>query len=92
MLAQHTHKDTEALSERRTRMRSRSLKQVKILTHDKKSVYDAVLKNVTAYGAALNVGLSERLPQNFNLHFVYDDVTVPCEVKWRRLGSVGVVF
>ncbi len=89
MLAQHT---SPGLVERRARARHKSFKHAKILFNDNKSVYDAVLKNVTAYGATLTIGLTERLPDDFKLHIVHDNVTVPCQVKWRRSDSVGVVF
>ncbi len=92
MLAQHNGGVSTTPSERRARSRSRSYKQVKILTEDNNSVFDATLKNVTAYGAALSVSLTEHLPDNFRLNFVYDDVTVPCQVRWRRIDSIGVAF
>lgn len=80
------------LYERRARARTRSFKHAKILFNDNKSVYDAVLKNVTAYGATLTVALTEALPEVFNLNIVADDVTVPCQVKWRRADCIGVAF
>lgn len=89
MLAQYTSK---GVVERRARARAKSFKHAKILFNDNKSVYDAVLKNVTAYGATLTIGLTERLPDSFKLHIVHDDVTVPCQVRWRRANSVGVMF
>lgn len=88
MLAQsETHK-----VERRARARARSFKHAKILFNDDKSIYDAVLKNVSAYGATVTVALTERLPDMFNLHIVHDNITVPCKVKWRRPDSIGVQF
>lgn len=89
MLAQHT---SPSGLERRARARARSFKHAKVVFNDNKSVYDAVLKNVTAYGATLTIGLTERLPNSFNLHIVHDNVTVPCQVKWRRADSIGVAF
>jgi len=79
-------------SERRMRARARSLKQAKILFNNNKSIYDAVLKNVSAYGATINVAQPESLPDAFNLHIVHDNFTVPCQVKWRRPDSIGVIF
>jgi len=78
--------------ERRARQRSPSFKHAKILFNDNKSVYDAVLKNVTAYGATLSIALTESLPDLFDLHIVHDNVTVPCQVKWRLSDSLGVAF
>lgn len=79
-------------NERRARPRPRSFKHAKVLFNENKSVYDAVLKNVTAYGASLNIALTESLPSAFNLHIVSEQITVPCTVKWRRSDSVGVAF
>ncbi len=92
MLAQNGIGSASPPVERRARARTRSFKHAKILFNDDKSVYDAVLKNVTAYGATLTVALTESLPDLFNLHIVADEVTVPCVVKWRRSDSVGVAF
>ena len=92
MLAQHNGGMSTTPNERRARSRSRSLKQVKILTFDNNSVFDATLKNVTAYGAALSLSAPERVPDSFKLNFVFDEITVPCKVKWRRPGSLGVTF
>lgn len=79
-------------TERRARARTRSFKHAKILFNDGKSVYDAVLKNVSAYGATISVALSEGLPEQFNLHIVHDGITVPCTVKWRQANAIGVTF
>ncbi len=78
--------------ERRARNRARSFKHAKILFNDNQSIYDAVLKNVSAYGATITVALSESLPENFDLHIVHDNITVPCKIKWRRPGTIGVMF
>lgn len=92
MLAQHESVFPSNLFERRARNRAPSYKHAKILFNGNKSVYDAVLKNITAYGATLTVSLTEKLPETFNLHFVNDNLTVSCEVKWRRADCVGVAF
>jgi len=78
--------------DRRTRNRSRSFKHAKILFNDNKSVYDAVLRNVTAYGATLEVAKPDLLPEEFRLLIVHENFTVPCAVKWRRGDSLGVSF
>lgn len=88
MLAQ----TVQTRDERRAHNRARSFKHAKIMYNDNQAIYDAVLKNVSAYGATLSVALTERLPEVFNLHIVHDNVTVPCRVKWRRPDSVGVKF
>ncbi len=78
--------------ERRARNRATTYKHAKIRFNDDKSVYDAVMRNVTAYGATLTVALTEQLPDNFNLHMVRDDLTVSCRVIWRRSDCIGVAF
>lgn len=92
MLAQHSLGSLKPKIERRARTRTRVYKHVKILFNDDKSVYDAMLKNVTAYGATLTVVSSETLPNAFNLQFVADEITVPCQVRWRKTDAVGVAF
>jgi len=79
-------------NERRARPRSPSIKHVKILFNENKSIYDGLLKNVTAYGATVSLALTETLPKTFNLQFVNDNVMVPCQIKWRRADCVGVSF
>ena len=77
---------------RRARSRARSFKLAKIMFDEDRSIYDAILKNISAYGATLNVSSTERLPDNFKLMIVQDNLTVPCHVKWRRHDSIGVAF
>jgi len=78
--------------ERRSHLRAKSFKHAKIYINDDKSIYDAVLKNVSAYGAGLSVELTQKLPEKFRLLIVSDEVTVPCHVEWRRAGMIGVSF
>ena len=78
--------------ERRARNRARSFKHAKLILDGNNSVFDGVLKNVSAYGATIAVDLSETLPERFNLHIVHDNITVPCQVKWRRPNTLGVAF
>ena len=92
MLAQNSLTSSKVNSERRARSRFRSFKHAKILFNGNNSVYDAVLKNVTAYGAELTVSSTDKLPAAFNLYFVQDEFTVPCQVKWRRPSNIGVSF
>ena len=92
MLAQHSDEIEKRVVERRARARTRSFKRARILTADNKSVFDATLKNITAYGATLSMALTQRVPENFYLHIVHDDITVPCQVKWRLADSLGVTF
>ncbi len=80
------------IGNRRARSRVRSFKMAKIMFDEDKSIYDAILKNVSAYGATLNVASTESLPDIFKLMIVHDNITVPCQVKWRRSDSIGVAF
>jgi len=87
-----TGQNTDLKAERRNRLRARSLKHVKIMFDGDKAIFDAVLKNVSAYGATIAVDLTERLPDRFNMYFVQDDFSVPCWVKWRGKDNIGVAF
>lgn len=84
--------DMQLNSERRRRSRARSFKHVKIMFDGDKAIFDAVLKNVSAYGATIAVDLTERIPDRFKLHIVQDDFSVPCCVKWRGKDNIGVSF
>jgi len=79
-------------SERRSHKRARSLKNVKLIMNDQHRLYDGMLINVTAYGAAVSVSIPDHLPDSFKLQFVQDDLTVPCRVRWRHLNKLGVSF
>lgn len=77
---------------RRRNARNRFLKQVKIIFNGRQCVYDAYLRNVTAYGAQLETRLCEFMPNAFDVFFVEDAFSVPCEVVWRRQDAIGVKF
>ena len=77
---------------RRMNTRNRFLKQVKIIFNGKQCVYDAYLRNVSAYGAQLESRLCEYMPSAFEVFFVEDAFSVPCEVVWRRQDALGVKF
>ena len=80
------------IDNRRQSSRNRFLKQVKIIFNGKQCVYDAYLRNVSAYGAQLETRLCEFMPNMFDVFFVEDAFAVPCEVVWRRQDALGVKF
>jgi len=82
----------KVVAERRQRKRTKLLKQAKILFNEDQSVYNALLRNISAGGASLDTTLAETLPEKFKLHIVTENVTVPCLVKWRTTEGVGVEF
>jgi len=82
----------KVVTERRQRKRTKLLKQAKILFNEDQSVYNALLRNISVSGASLDTNLAEMLPERFKLHLVSDNVTVPCQVKWRTVEGVGVEF
>ena len=77
---------------RRQRSRSTTFKHAKIMFNGDSCVYDALLKNVSAYGANLDVACTESVPEDFNLYLVQDDFSVKCKVKWRHSNCIGVEF
>jgi hypothetical protein len=51
-----------------------------------------VVRNFSSTGARLEVALPASLPDIFDLIFDDDSARLPCRVKWRREGAVGVEF
>ena len=88
MLADQIQTDED----RRAHQRPRFFKDVKIIFNNGRSVYNAQLRNASAYGAKLDSRLAEYLPRNFDLYFTADQIRVPAQVKWRNGEALGVEF
>ncbi len=78
--------------ERRDHQRSRAYKSVKVIYNKNLCVFDAVLRDITAYGGQLEMRLSEFLPERFDIWLAEENVRVPCNVKWRRHDRIGIEF
>ncbi len=84
--------ENEIHKDRRAHQRPRFFKEVKIIFNNSKCVYDAYLRNVSAYGAQLDTRMSDYMPSEFAVHFVSDAMTVPAKVIWRSRDAIGVEF
>ncbi len=88
MFAENSHPETD----RRAHQRPRHFKDVQIVFNNGKCIYNAQLRNASAYGARLDSRLAEYLPRNFDLFFTADQIRVPAQVKWRNRETMGVEF
>ena len=79
------------MSERRKRSRAVSSQPAIISTGGSRRI-NCVVRNFSSTGACLEGVLPASLPQTFDLVFDDKRATLPCRVKWRRPGAVGVEF
>jgi len=79
------------MSERRKRSRAVSAQPAIIAAAGSRRI-NCVVRNFSSTGACLEGVLPASLPQTFDLVFDDERATLPCRVKWRRPGSVGVEF
>jgi len=56
------------------------------------SSVSCMVRNISATGAALDVGSSVGIPEQFTLRLPTDGQRLPCQVLWRKERRVGVVF
>lgn len=82
---------SNGMSERRTDLRSRTLKGGKIII-DKLSVLDCVVRDLTALGARLKVDNSMDVPDSFKLRIKPDTIEHPVSIVWRGYGEIGIKF
>ena len=79
------------MSERRTGLRSRTLKGAKIIL-DKNSVLDCVVRDLTKLGSGLKVENSMHVPDEFQLQLGVDAIKHATSIVWRGFGEIGVKF
>jgi hypothetical protein len=56
------------------------------------SAFSCVVRNISPVGAALEVGSSIGIPQQFDLVFAADRSRQLCRVVWRKERRIGVKF
>lgn len=71
--------------------RTRILKGAKIVFNNGTSLIDALARNVSRGGVALDVANTAGIPAEFTLHLAGDGER-PCQIRWRRAGRIGVQF
>jgi len=79
------------MNERRNMQRTRTLRTGKILFHQRGSVIDCVVRNLSAQGACLQVESIVDVPDSFDL-VIEGDASRPCRLAWKRGNRIGVEF
>ncbi|WP_267550481.1 PilZ domain-containing protein [Rhizobium rhizogenes] len=82
---------TESSPESRTAARKRTLLGAKIIFNDGRSVYDCIVRNLSDTGAMIQIENPLSAPSSFNLQLA-DNRLMACEVRWRKINSLGVQF
>ena len=80
------------MDDRRRYPRMRTLKAGKIVFHQRFSVVDCTIRNISEGGACLQVGATAGIPDRFELRIEQERVTKPCCTAWRTDRRIGVSF
>ena len=73
------------------RRRRRALKKARITFKDRWATIDCTVRNLSDWGACLNVESYIGIPDTFDL--VLDNAPVrSCRVTWRKATQIGVEF
>lgn len=75
----------------RAHERTRALKGASIIFNNRSSVIDCTVRNISPTGGKLVLTSPAALPDRFELRFA-DGSEQRCEVRWRTLSELGVVF
>ncbi len=79
-------------TDRRNSDRLTTLKWAQILFPDNITSTACAVLNVSASGALLQIDPTEELPREFWLAREDGSVLVPCTIRWRIGGQIGVMF
>ena len=82
---------TEASQNNRMSARKRTLLGAKIIFNDGHSVYDCLVRNLSDTGAMIQIENPLAAPNTFDLQ-LSDNRLLTCEVRWRKINSIGVQF
>jgi PilZ domain len=78
------------MAENRRAYRRRVLKSATI--EFDRSAFSCAVRNVSEFGAALDVPTSFGIPHEFQLIIETNRVTRQCRVIWRKENRIGVTF
>lgn len=78
--------------DRRGAPRRRTLKSARIETLDGKTAFDCEIRNESETGALLLMLSTLDVPDQFILSVPCDNVSHRCEVAWKDLTHMGVIF
>ncbi|WP_192847011.1 PilZ domain-containing protein [Aureimonas sp. AU4] len=79
-------------NERRIAPRTRTLKRGKILSNNRFSTYDCIVRNISATGALLTIDAAVPLPKEFEIRIGEDDAIRPAKLVYRRELFAGIHF
>ncbi|MBV9348738.1 MAG: PilZ domain-containing protein [Pseudolabrys sp.] len=79
------------MEERRRVARHRTLKAGHI-HFNRSAAIDCQVRNLSGYGACLEVASPVGIPDEFVLEIAADHCRQPCQVIWRKAGRLGVAF
>ncbi len=82
---------TETAQNNRISARKRTLLGAKIIFNDGHSVYDCLVRNLSDTGAMIQIENPLAAPNTFDLQ-LSDNRVLACEVRWRKINSMGVQF
>ena len=71
--------------------RSKSFLGAKIIFNGDHSAFDCIVKEISAGGALIKIENALSVPESFGLA-LSDGRRFECEVRWRRINSLGVEF
>jgi hypothetical protein len=78
--------------EHRRQPRSRTLKAARILLNHHHSVIDCTVRNLSQFGACLQVASAVGIPPCFDVIFDADRSVRACRVVWHKERLLGVQF
>jgi hypothetical protein len=78
------------MEERRKTPRRKTFKAGMIITHDRFSTVNCVVRNVSAAGAGIDTETAVFLPARFEL--LFDGRSYACEMAWHSQRRLGVRF
>jgi hypothetical protein len=68
------------------------LKAGRICFNERHSTLECAVRDLSEHGARLRLSGSIDAPDTFELFVELDGIWVDCEVVWRSVGEIGVVF
>lgn len=78
------------MTERRRQQRYRTLRSGKIVFHDRRSVIDCLVRNLSDGGSCLQVNSTLGIPNSFQLLIDGDEVSYRCQVIWISANRIGI--
>ncbi len=79
-------------NETRTTPRRQAFLPAKIFFNDKQSVFDCLIRNISAKGACLKVVSRLGIPNQFTLFIPGENKQYSCWLVWSGMKEIGVSF